>query len=86
MNRTALRQALAAQLHEDTGKMFARLDDDLSLYDGLGLDSVDVITLVLNIETRFGVDLTSRELEKVVKVGDLLDLLSVKLNDLRAAA
>ncbi len=86
MNRSALRQALAAQLHEDTGRIFARLDDDLTLQDGLGLDSIDMVTLVLNIESRFGVDLTGSDLAKVLRVGDLLDLLYFKLTDVRAAA
>jgi acyl carrier protein len=85
MDRATLRQTLLEQLQVETGDSYDSLDDDLALRDGLGLDSIDVVTLMISFQERLGIDLRSEELEKVVKVGDLLDLIQVKLAG-RAAA
>jgi acyl carrier protein len=86
MDRTRLRQVLLEQLQEDKGEVYENLDDNVGLRDGLGLDSIDVVTLVINIQARFGVELKSDELEKIVTVGNLLDLLQERLLPLRSAA
>jgi acyl carrier protein len=86
MDRNAIRRALTQQLEEDKGERVENMDDTVVLREGLGLDSIDVVTLVINIQSRFGIELKSEELEKIVTVGDLLDLLQVKLAQTRAAA
>jgi acyl carrier protein len=86
MDRNAIRRALAQQLEEDKGERVENMDDAVVLREGLGLDSIDVVTLVINIQSRFGIELKSEELEKIVTVGDLLDLLQVKLAQTRTAA
>ena len=48
------------------------------LREGLGLDSVDVVSIVSQIERRFRIRLTQQELEKLVSVADVLDLLETK--------
>jgi acyl carrier protein len=50
------------------------------LREGLGLDSVDVVSIVSQIERRFRIRLTQQELEKLVTVGDVLTLLESKLS------
>jgi acyl carrier protein len=86
MDRNAIRRALTQQLEEDKGERVENMDDTVVLREGLGLDSIDVVTLVINIQSRFGIELKSEELEKIVTVGDLLDLLQVKLDHTRTAA
>ncbi len=53
----------------------------VNLREGLGLDSVDVVSIVSQIERRFHIRLTHQELEKLVTVADVLDLLQAKLAD-----
>jgi acyl carrier protein len=86
MDRTALRQVLLEQLAQVTGENRPGLEDDLNLRDGLGLDSVDLVFLVVNIQGIIGIELKSEELEKTEKVGDLLDLIQFKLSASRSAA
>jgi len=86
MDRTALRKALLEQVQEDTGEVHTDLPDDASLREGLGLDSIDVVTLVIHIQSRFNIELKSEELEKIVTVGELLDLIQAKLAGRRSAA
>ena len=79
MDRESIRQTLLEQLREEKGEEVGPVDDKVTLREGLGLDSIDVVTLVISIQTRFGIELRSEELEKTVTVGDLLDILQVKL-------
>lgn len=58
------------------------IENDMELFgdDGLGLDSVDSIELVLTMEKEFGVKVTdSKEYEKIfVNVQTLLDFINAK--------
>jgi acyl carrier protein len=78
-DRETIRQTLIELLEADTGEKYADLDDSKNLRDELGLDSVDVVSIVSQIERRFRIRLTHQELEKLVTVGDVLNLLQTKL-------
>jgi acyl carrier protein len=78
-DRTEIRQIVVELLEADTGEQYPDLDDSKDLRVELGLDSVDVVSVVSQIERRFRIRLTHLELEKLVKVGDVLDLLEAKL-------
>ena len=79
MDRRSIRQTLIELLEADTGESFAALQDADTLREGLGLDSVDVVSVVSQIERQFRVRLTHEELEKLVTVRDVLDLLQAKI-------
>jgi acyl carrier protein len=78
-DRDTLRSTLIQLLEADTGEKYNDLQDDTSLRDGLGLDSVDVVSIVSQIERQFRIRLTHEELEKLVTVGDVLSLLQAKI-------
>ena len=86
MDRTAIRKGLLAQLREDKVDVSHGLDDHARLSDGLGLDSIEVVSLIVNIQDRFGIEFQNAELDKIVTVGDLVDLLQLKLTGERSAA
>jgi acyl carrier protein len=79
MDREALRQALREKLEHDTGESVARLDDDVNLRTDLNLDSIDVVSLVIHMQSEYGIQLETEELEPVVHVGQLLDLILAKM-------
>jgi acyl carrier protein len=79
-DRQFIRDLLVEILEADTGESFKDLEETDNLREGLGLDSVDVVSLVAQVERRFHVRLTHQELEKLVNVGDVIDLLHGKLN------
>ena len=81
MDRETIRQTLRELIEEDTGEKPPDLDDGKSLREELGLDSVDVVSIVSQIERRFHLRLTHQELETLVTVGDVLTLLQQKLGD-----
>jgi acyl carrier protein len=78
-DRESIRQSLVAYLEDDLGEQLASFDDAVNIREGLGLDSVDVVGLVMQVERQLRIRLSSEELEKIVTVGDLLNLLEEKL-------
>jgi acyl carrier protein len=78
-DRTEIRRILSELLEADTGQKYPDLDDSKDLRAELGLDSVDVVSVVSQIERQFRIRLTQQDLEKLVKVGDMVDLLQTKL-------
>jgi acyl carrier protein len=79
MERETLRQTLIELLEADTGEKYPDLEEGTSLREGLGLDSVDVVSIISQIERRFRIRLTQQELERLATVGDVLTLLQAKL-------
>jgi acyl carrier protein len=78
-DRETLRQTLVELLESDTGEKYPDLQEAASLREGLGLDSVDVVSVVSQIERQFRIRLAHEELEKLVTVGDVLDLIQAKI-------
>lgn len=79
MDRTSLRNALLEILEDEKGEKVENLADGVKLREEVGLDSVDVITMVMAIQTRFRIDLETEELQQLSTVGELLDLMEAKL-------
>ena len=79
-DRETIRQTLIELLEADTGEKHPDLREDTNLREGLGLDSVDVVSIVSQIERRFRIRLTQQELEKLVTVADVLNLLESKFS------
>ncbi len=79
MDREGIRQILLELLEADTGEKYPDLKEDVSLREGLGLDSVDVVSIVSQVERRYRIRLSGQELEKLATLGDILDLLQTKI-------
>lgn len=79
MERQRLRATLTELLEETTGERYSEVTETQSLTEGLGLDSVDLFSLVVEMQNTFRIKIASEELGPVATVGDLLDLLQAKL-------
>jgi acyl carrier protein len=80
MSRDDLRGTLSTLLEEEMGEPYD-LADDREIREGLGLDSVDVVGLVMRVEREFRIRLSMEDLQGVRTVGELIDLLQAKLDD-----
>ena len=78
MDRAVLRQTLLAILESTTGQPVAGLDESADLREGFGLDSVDFVHLVIQVQSELNVELTAADLEAVTTVGQLLDVIQAK--------
>ncbi len=56
-----------------------KLDRSASLEE-LGIASIDVISVLFAIEERYGVEIEGEELTDAKTVGDLIDILSAKID------
>jgi acyl carrier protein len=79
LDRDAIRKTLIELLEADKGEKYPELDDSKKLREDLGLDSLDVVSIVSQIERRFRIRLTHEELQALQTVGDVLNLLQSKL-------
>ena len=79
MDRQELRGMLTELLEETTGETYPEIADDQDLQAGLNLDSVDLFSLIVEIQSKLSVKITSEDVTKIVTVGELLDLLQAKL-------
>jgi acyl carrier protein len=84
-SRLVVRSTLLRLLEDEMGETYPELTDDQDLREGLGLDSVDVVGIVMRIEREFRIRLSQEELAEVKRVGDLLDLMEVKLGEREAS-
>lgn len=78
MDRESIRLSLVAYLEDDLGEKLPSFDDGVNIREGLGLDSVDVVGLVMQVERQLRIRLAPEELAAISTVGDLLDLLQSK--------
>ena len=79
MDRQELKTTLTGLLEETTGETYVEVAEDQSLTDGLGLDSVDLFSLIVEIQGKYKIKIASEELVTIATVGDLIDLLQAKL-------
>lgn len=72
---------LVAHLVEATDKEVApdQVTPETRLRDDLDLGSLQAITLVMDLEEKFGIEVEDEELEKLQTVGDIRDLIRGKL-------
>ncbi len=64
--REALKQLIVESLHLERLTADGIEDDAVLFGDGLGLDSVDALELVVAIERRFGIEVQGHEIDKAV--------------------
>jgi acyl carrier protein len=86
IDREAIRQTLIGLMEADTGNRYENLQDSAKLREELGLDSVDVVSLVSQVERKFRIRMTQDELMTLTTFGDFMNLLQRKLGNSSAAA
>jgi acyl carrier protein len=87
MDRAALLKSLVDILERSVGEPVAAVNESMRLQDDLGLDSIDVVSMAIEVQSEFNIDLKTEELKQLVVVKDLLDLMQAKIaaNQTRAA-
>ena len=58
-----------------------KITDDASLKETLGLDSLDLVDVVVLIEQNFGITLTSQDFIDVATFKDFYEVLNRKINE-----
>ena len=71
----ALSEVLVERLRVDP----AQIRPDADLFEDIGLDSIDMMTAVMAVEERFGIEVSDKEVEKVRTLAQAAELLSSKV-------
>ena len=81
MDRDKIRSTIADIIENDLGVRHQDLNDEITLRDGLGLDSVDIVSVISQVERQFKIRLSQADLEQISTVGQVLDLIVSKTSD-----
>ena len=84
MQRDQIRNVLKTIFEDETGKPLDQLRDDTVMTEEFELDSVDMVGLIMQVESHFRVRMTHGELNEVSNVGSLLDLIEAKISAMAA--
>ncbi len=57
----------------------SKLQEDANFVDDLGLDSLDVVELIMALEDEFGIEIPDDDMKKIVFIKDALDYIVEKL-------
>jgi acyl carrier protein len=79
MEREQIREVLKSILEKEVSEPVTEIGDKVNLVERYGLDSVDVVSLLMQVEQRFRVRIKHDELAALSSVGTLLDLLEDRL-------
>ena len=80
MNREEIRKVLKTIFEEETSQTLESLDDSAVLAEDFAFDSVDLVSLLMRVESHFQVRLTNAELTESRTVGALIDLVNSKVS------
>jgi acyl carrier protein len=70
-----VRRVISEKLRVDESKV----RPESSLIEDLGADSLDVVELVMRLEEEFGITVPDEDLQKLMKVGDVVEYIRKKL-------
>jgi len=56
------------------------LKDDVKLYEGLGVDSTEMVEAVIGLEKTFGTKLSPKEITKFCSINDIEKIIQSKLS------
>lgn len=79
MSRVEILQKMQLVIQEQMGKEDIVLTEATKL-DDLGVDSIELMEFIINLEDEFDLEISDDTTDHMVKVADLLDYLSEKLN------
>lgn len=81
MDRATLLKTLVEIVERSVGEDIVGIEESKNLKDDLGLDSIDFVSMAIEVQSTFNIELKTDELTGLVQVKDLLDLIQKKLAD-----
>lgn len=78
MNRAELLEKIKKVIAENLNVDESDIDEETRFIDDLGADSLDLVDLVMALETELGVTIEDEKLNSINKVKDVLDLIEEK--------
>ncbi|KHL82944.1 acyl carrier protein [Helicobacter pylori] len=70
-----MQAVIAEQLNVDA----AQVTPEAKFVKDLGVDSLDIVELIMALEERFGIEIPDEQAEKIVNVGDVMRYIEKQL-------
>ncbi|WQY70610.1 acyl carrier protein [Helicobacter pylori] len=70
-----MRVVIAEQLNIDA----SQVTPEAKFVKDLGVDSLDIVELIMALEERFGIEISDEQAEKIVNVGDVMRYIEKQL-------
>ncbi|WRD42410.1 acyl carrier protein [Helicobacter pylori] len=70
-----MRAVIAEQLEIDV----SQVTPEAKFVKDLGVDSLDIVELIMALEERFGIEISDEQAEKIVNVGDVMRYIEKQL-------
>ncbi len=78
-NDTNLFETIQAVIDEQLNVDTAQVTPEAEFVKDLGVDSLDVVELIMALEERFGIEISDEQAEKIVNVGDVMRYIEKQL-------
>lgn len=85
MERTEIAEILKTVLYEKIGEMMRikkeDMKDDMHLFEDTGMDSLDFVEVIMEMEKELGIVIPDDNLDHVTRIGELVDVMYEIVND-----
>ncbi len=78
-NDTNLFKTIQAVIAEQLGIDVSQVTPEAKFVKDLGVDSLDIVELIMALEERFGIEIPDEQAEKIVNVGDVMRYIEKQL-------
>ncbi|RVZ01368.1 acyl carrier protein [Helicobacter pylori] len=78
-NDTNLFETIRAVIAEQLGIDVSQVTPEAKFVKDLGVDSLDIVELIMALEERFGIEISDEQAEKIVNVGDVMRYIEKQL-------
>ncbi|MBA2795233.1 phosphopantetheine-binding protein [Streptococcus porcinus] len=79
MARKIILEKLQEIIREQDAPKNVILNEQTSLKDDLGVDSIELTEFIINVEDSFNLSIPDEDVEKLTRIGDLIDYLLERL-------
>ncbi|AWN17987.1 MULTISPECIES: acyl carrier protein [Bacteria] len=79
MTRSEIFDKISQMIKEQMHHEDMEVTEETSLKDELGVDSIDLMEFVVNLEDEFSIEIPDDDIETIEQLGDMLDYLEGRL-------
>ncbi|MEF3280219.1 MAG: acyl carrier protein [Elusimicrobiota bacterium] len=80
MTRENIAEEIKKLISESISTDINEIKEDSKFVDDLGADSLDIVELVMAMETKFDIEIPDEDAQKIKTVGEAIDYISKKLS------
>lgn len=80
MTRENIAEEVKKLISESISTDASEITEQSRFVDDLGADSLDIVELIMAMETKFSIEIPDEDAQKIKTVGEAIDYISQKLN------